>query len=292
MRIAGVDIGGTSIKIGILENGAIVYKASAKTPFGDPDAACDLIAGLLKGQDVDFVGVGTAGAVEDGGDRVAASNLGWEGVPLRPMLMQRLNLPVWIDNDAQAALMAEWYDGVCRGAQCAVYLTLGTGIGGAMIVGGKPYRGRNNLGAEFGHMIIHHGGARCACGRRGCLEYYASATALRRMAGDIPVKDVIRLAMDGDKAMLRCFHDYVQELCIGLNNLIMIFDPEVIVLGGGLSGAGDFLALHCQREIERIFSETTDPVNCVVRIARHQNDAGVIGAALLAQQKFLSDSVS
>lgn len=287
MRIAGVDIGGTSIKTGVLEDGRIVYKASAKTPFGDPDAVCDLIAGMLRDQEIDCVGVGTAGSVLSGGDDVSASNLGWENVPLRWMLSDRLRLPVWIDNDAQTALMAEWMDGVCKGAECAIYLTLGTGIGGAMIVGGKPYRGKNNLGAEFGHMIIHPDGPRCACGRRGCLEYYASATALRRMAGGIPVKDVIRLAQSGDANMLRCFDDYVRELCIGLNNLIMAFDPEIIVLGGGLSGAGDFLASHCQRELDRLFGETTDPLYCQVRIAKHQNDAGIIGAALLAQQTFL-----
>ena len=137
-------------------------------------------------------------------------------------------------------------------------------------------------------MIIHPDGPRCACGRHGCLEYYASATALQRIAGGIPVKDVTQRTKAGDADMLRCFCDYVHELCIGLNNLIMAFDPEIIVLGGGLSGAGDFLAAHCQREIQRIFSETTDPLNCSIRIARHQNNAGILGAALLAQQKFLA----
>ena len=288
MRIAGVDIGGTRIKAGILEDGKIVYKTSAKTPHGDPEAVCDLIAGMLHRHEIDFVGVGTAGSVQQDGNNVAASNLGWENVPLRRMLAERLQRPVCIDNDAQAALMAEWIDGECQGAECAIYLTLGTGIGGAMIINGKPYRGRNNLGAEFGHMIIKQDGPRCACGRRGCLEYYASAKALKRLAGNRSAKDVIHLAKAGDADMLRCFKDYVRMLCIGLNNLVMAFDPEVIVLGGGLSGAGDFLASHCQKELARIFSETTDPLLCQIRIARHQNDAGILGAALLAQQKFLS----
>lgn len=289
MRIAGVDIGGTSIKAGILEDGKIVYKTSAKTPHGDPASVCDLIAGMLQGQEIDCVGVGTAGSVQQDGDNVAASNLGWENVPLRRMLTERLEHPVCIGNDAQAALMAEWLDGECKGAECAIYLTLGTGIGGAMIVGGKPYRGRNHLGAEFGHMIIRKDGPLCACGRRGCLELYASAAALGRMAGNRPVKDVIELAKSGDADMLRCFKDYVRMLCIGLNNLVMAFDPEVIVLGGGLSGAGDFLASHCQKELARMFSGTTDPLLCQIRIAKHQNDAGILGAALLAQQKFFSD---
>ena len=285
MRIAGVDIGGTSIKLGIFEDDTLIFKTSAKTPFGDPEGVCDVIAQLLERQNVELVGVGTAGSVEFRHDTVSASNLGWEGVKLRQMLTERLGVPVWVDNDAQAAAMAEWHDGVCQGAQCALYLTLGTGIGGAMIVNGQPYRGPNNLGAEFGHMIIHPNGPRCACGRRGCLEYYASATGIRRMAHRQSAYAVVQSAKAGNIKNLSIFERYVRELCLGLNNLIMIFDPQVIVLGGGVSGAGDFLADACQKELERIFADTTDPLYCQVKIARHQNDAGILGAALLAKQK-------
>lgn len=285
MRIAGVDIGGTSIKLGIFEDDALIFKTSAKTPFGDPEGVCDVIAQLLERQNVALVGVGSAGSVEFRHDTVSASNLGWEGVKLRQMLTERLGVPVWVDNDAQAAAMAEWHDGVCQGAQCALYLTLGTGIGGAMIVNGQPYRGPNNLGAEFGHMIIHPNGPRCACGRRGCLEYYASATGMRRMAHGQSAYAVVQSAKAGNIKNLSIFERYVRELCLGLNNLIMIFDPEVIVLGGGVSGAGDFLADACQKELERIFADTTDPLYCQVKIAKHQNDAGMLGAALLAKQK-------
>lgn len=285
MRIAGIDIGGTSIKAGVFEDGKLVHKASAATPFGNPEGVCEAIASLIAGQGAQLVGVGTAGSVEFLRDAVCASNLGWENVPLRRMLQERLSLPVWVDNDAQTALMAEWRDGVCQGAHCAVYLTLGTGIGGAMIVDGKPYRGPRNLGAEFGHMIIHADGPRCVCGRRGCLEYYASATGLKRMAGGRAAYAVVEAAKAGDAQSLAVFHQYVRELCIGLNNLIMAFDPDVIALGGGVSGAGDFLADACQQELARIFGETTDPLYCQVRIARHQNDAGIWGAALLAEQK-------
>lgn len=283
MRIAGIDIGGTSIKLGVFEDDKLIFKTSARTPFGDPEGVCEIIAQLLTRQNVQLVGVGTAGSVEFRCDTVSASNLGWEGVKLRQMLEERLGVPVWVDNDAQAAAMAEWHDGVCQGTECALYLTLGTGIGGAMIVDGKPYRGPNNLGAEFGHTIIEPDGPRCACGRRGCLEYYASATGLKRMAGGESAYAVIQQAKAGDEKSLAVFKQYVQKLCIGLNNLIMIFDPQVIALGGGVSGAGDFLADACQRELERIFGETTDPLYCRVKIARHQNDAGILGAALLAK---------
>ena len=285
MRIAGVDIGGTSIKLGIFEDDVLIFKTSAKTPFGDPKGVCDVIAQLLEHQNVELVGVGSAGSVEFRHDTVSASNLGWEGVKLRQMLTERLGLPVWVDNDAQAAAMAEWHDGVCQGAECALYLTLGTGIGGAMIVNGQPYRGPNNLGAEFGHMIIHPNGPRCACGRRGCLEYYASATGMKRMAHGQSAYAVIQRAKAGNIKNLSIFERYVRELCIGLNNLIMIYDPQVIVLGGGVSGAGEFLSDACQKELERIFADTTDPLYCKVKIAKHQNDAGILGAALLAKQK-------
>ena len=286
MRIAGVDIGGTSIKIGIFEDNRLLCKNSTQTPFADPAGVCEEIARMLHGQDVSFVGVGTAGSVSLIDGTVFASNLGWEGVHLREMLADRLSLPVYVDNDAQAALMAEWADGVCQGAECALYLTLGTGVGGAMIVGGKPYRGRNNLGAEFGHMITHANGPKCGCGRRGCFEYYASATALRRMAGGRSTRDIISCAKSGDPQMKRVFDQYIRELCIGLNNLIMAYDPEAIVLGGGVSGAGTFLSDACQRELARIFAQTTDPLLCTIRIAKHKNDAGIIGAAQLAKSHF------
>ena len=285
MRIAGIDIGGTSIKAAVFdENMREVFRTAVPTPKG-PEAVVDAIAAVLEGQNADMVGVGTAGSVSFAHGTVTASNLDWEMVPLRRMLIEKLHLPVWVDNDAQAALMAEWYDGVCQNVNCAVYLTLGTGIGGAMIVDGKPWRGPNNMGAEFGHMIIHPEGPRCTCGRPGCLEYYASATALRRMMPGRSAKQIIDAAKAGQKDALQVFRAYVRELCIGLNNLVMIFDPEVIVLGGGISGAGAFLADSCQEELERIFAASTDPLYTRVRIARHQNDAGSLGAAILARQK-------
>ncbi|MBR5287676.1 MAG: ROK family protein [Clostridia bacterium] len=284
MRIAGIDIGGTSIKAGIFEDDQLLHKASAKTPFANPDGVVSAIARMIDGWDVQSIGVGTAGSVEFLHDTVCASNLGWTNVKLKSLLEQHLGIPVFVDNDAQAALLAEWKNGACKGAQCALYLTLGTGIGGAMLINGKPFRGRNNLGAEFGHTIVRMNGPKCGCGRRGCFEYYASATGLRRLADGRPVRDIIDAAIAGDPCMSRVFNQYVRDLCIGLNNLIMIFDPEIIVLGGGVSGAGSFLADKCQKELRRIFSRTTDPLLCEIRIATQKNDAGIIGAAMLAPE--------
>jgi len=286
MKTAGVDIGGKSIKLGVFdEEMKLIHRDSVVTPIAQPERVADLIADMLKGHDVGRVGVGTAGSVDSRTDVVSASNLGWDAVPLRRLLAERLSLPIWLDNDAQAALVAEWYDGACKGVDCAVYLTLGTGIGGALILNGKPWRGRNNLAAEFGHIATHADGLLCACGRRGCFERYGSASALERMSGGRTAREVAEAAKAGDPDSLHIFDRYVRELCIGMNSLIMAFDPDVIVLGGGVSGAGEFLSDLCTRELKHMFAPTHDPLYCEIRIAHHQNDAGILGAALLGKLK-------
>ena len=284
MHIAGVDIGGKSIKIGIFdENMKLIHRDSVVTPINQPERAADLIADMIAGHEVGLVGVGTAGSVDRRTDVVSASNLGWDQVPLLRLLSERIQKPVYLDNDAQAALMAEWYDGACQGVECAVYLTLGTGIGGALILDGKPWRGRNNLAAEFGHISTHADGLLCACGRRGCFERYGSASALERMSGGQTAREVTEAAKAGDPDALHIFTRYVRELCVGMNSLIMAFDPDVIVLGGGVSGAGDFLRDLCMQELRHQFAATHDPLYCDVKIAHHQNDAGILGAALLGK---------
>ena len=286
MHYAGVDIGGKSIKIGIFdEEMKLIHRDSVVTPINQPERVVDLITDMLNGHDAEIIGVGTAGNVDRRSDGVTASNLGWEQVPLRRLLSERLCKPVWVDNDAQAALMAEWHDGACEGVECAVYLTLGTGIGGALILDGKPWRGRNNLAAEFGHIATHADGLLCACGRRGCFERYGSASALERMSGGRTAREVADAAKAGDPDALHIFDRYVRELCVGMNSLIMAFDPDVIVLGGGVSGAGDFLRDLCMQELRHQFAATLDPLYCEVRIAHHQNDAGILGAALLGKLK-------
>ena len=206
MKTAGVDIGGKSIKLGIFDDDMkLIHRDSVITPISQPERVADLIADMLRGHDVDCVGVGTAGSVDNRTHVVSASNLGWKNAPLLKLLADRLHLPVSVDNDAQAALMAEWYDGACQGVECAVYLTLGTGIGGALILDGKPWRGRNNLAAEFGHIITHADGLLCACGRRGCFERYGSASALERMSGGRTAREIADAAKAGDPDALHIF---------------------------------------------------------------------------------------
>ena len=181
--IAGVDIGGTSVKFGVLEDGHnLVYKTSAPSVLNDPDGMVELIAGMVENCPfpIERIGVGTPGWVVLPQNLVTATNLGWQNAPLCAMLNRRLKMPVWVDNDAQTQMAAEWWDGACRGLNSVVYITFGTGVGGALLINGKPWRGHRNNGGEIGHFITHADGLPCGCGLKGCYEMYASAIATTR----------------------------------------------------------------------------------------------------------------
>ncbi|MDW7656538.1 MAG: ROK family protein [Bacillota bacterium] len=287
MRIAGIDIGGTTVKIGLFEpDKGLIGRTQLATITGNPEALVDSIKETVQQLAVDFIGIGTAGAVDTSTGLVTAGNLHWRDVPLRQLMEQRLCCPVWVDNDAQAALMAEHYNGACAGFRNVVYLTLGTGIGGALLLGGKPWRGHDNTAGELGHIITHADGLPCSCSKCGCFEVYASASALSRMAGGLAAKDVIDAARAGDPEYLDLFAVYLHELGIGLVTLIMIFNPEVIVIGGGISSAGDILLEGIRREVKALFAGRPNYFKGTIQLARHRNDAGMIGAAVLAQSHF------
>ena len=283
MRIAGIDIGGTSVKLGIFDTGAgLVRTEKLVTGSAEPEKIVAGIAEFVNNADVELCGVGTAGNVDTEKGLVTADNLRWTNVPLRDMLAKATGQRVWVDNDANAALMAEWYDGACRGVQTAVYITLGTGVGGALIVNGKPWRGHTNTACEFGHIITHADGLPCSCTRRGCFEMYASAGALLRYTGAESVKRVMDGLEEGDKAIAAGFRTYIHELGLGMVSLIMTFNPEVFVIGGGLAALGGRLLTGIRNEVYGAFSERPDYFLGNICLARHGNDAGMIGAALLA----------
>lgn len=274
MLIAGIDIGGTSAKCGLIDPArGVLLQHSIPTGRIPPEKLVAQIIPWIHSlpEPPAAVGVGSAGNVNTATNTVAAGNLGWRGVPLRALLEAGLSVPVWVDNDAQAALAAEVRYGVCRGLRHVVYLTLGTGVGGALLLDGRPYRGRDNVGAELGHMITHARGRACVCGRHGCLEQYASATALKRYAKGVPLRDVLERTQAGDPAFVRIFDRYAREVAIGLSSLAAVFAPELLVLGGGVSHAGPML-------LEAVGRYYGGPV-C---LARHGNDAGMLGAAALA----------
>lgn len=284
MRIAGIDIGGTSAKMGVFDTEAGLLSMKKLPTAGAPVE--DTVAGIaefVKRSNVEYCGIGTAGYVNIESGLITAENLMWDQVPLRRMLEEATGKFVWVDNDANAALMAEFYDGACKGAQTAVQLTLGTGVGGGLIINGRPWRGRRNTACEFGHIITHADGLQCTCSHKGCYEMYASAGAMMRYTGKSSIKAVMDGLAAGESAVEEGFRIYIHELSLGIISLIMTFIPEVVVIGGGLVSAfGERLLGDVRREVLAEFEANPSLFDGEIRLAVHGNDAGMIGAAMLA----------
>ena len=252
--------------------------------------------------DIGGVGVGIPGIHDPARDVVPfCTNLGWREVPLRRMLSDALSKKVSIGNDATVAALAESVAGASRNTQSSVLITLGTGVGGGVIFNGRPFMGTHGVATEVGHMIVKFDGEMCTCGNRGCWERYASATALiregRKLAQAHPdgaiaracegkldalsAKMVIDAARAGDETAQSLFDDYVYWVAVGLSNLINTYDPEVFVLGGGVSAAGAFLLDAVRAKLpEFIFFKAMPYAR--IELAALGNDAGIIGAAMLA----------
>ena len=314
MVYVGIDLGGTSIKAGLVdEQGKILCKATCPTlvergarPVVDDMAKLSLEV-IEKGgytlDDVKAIGIGLPG-IQDPRTGIVpfCTNLYWHEVPVIVWMQETINKPIYIGNDATVAGLAESVAGVSAGIENSVFLTLGTGVGGGIVLGGKVYSGTNGVGSELGHMITVIDGELCTCGNRGCWERYASATALIRMGreaaekhpesliasgvngrlDDITAKTVIDAAKAGDEAANEVFERYVYYLCAGLVNIINFIDPEVIVLGGGVSHAGQFLLDAVNRRLPSMVFYKTMPY-ARVALATLGNDAGIIGAAMLGR---------
>lgn len=309
MVTIGIDLGGTNIAAGVVdEQGNILAKSQTRTLPERPYQAVvrDMAraakeamkkAGVLLSE-VSALGVGVPGFYDkDGGVVVFCTNLGWHDVPLAAEIRKYLDVPVYGDNDATVAGFAEAIAGVSRGVQSSVFLTLGTGLGSGIVIGGKIWSGAHGVAGELGHIMYRQGGVPCTCGAHGCLERYASATALIRIGkeaaarhpesalhrveeGRFNAKTVIDAARAGDAAAAEAFDEYTDHLAGGIVTIISFLDPELIVLGGGVSRAGDFLLAPVRRKVkERKFFKTL-PAGEVV-IASLGNDAGIIGAAML-----------
>jgi glucokinase len=230
------------------------------------------------------------------------TNLGWINVPLRDEMQKYINKPVFIDNDANVAALAESYFGVSAGYKSSVMITLGTGVGGGIVVNGRPWAGAHGRGGEIGHMTLVPDGAPCTCGNNGCVERYCSATALIRTAkqecysfpgtailakagGDINrinAKLVIDAAKEGDASALRVFNSFVKYLAMAINNITAFFDPDMIVLGGGVSHAGSFLLDSVAALLPRYQMFKALPIPKLA-LAKLGNEAGIIGAAMLGK---------
>ena len=279
----GIDIGGTTIKLGAVENGSsIIYRDVRTTPH-DPHDLSFLTASMLRKARTRYPGAAFAlsmagGFGEDG--MFSANMLGVENVPLKQLMEAAVGESVRIENDGVCAMMAEYAAGALKGFDTAMMITLGTGVGGGVVWNGRPYKGRNGIQAELGHMITHVDGKPCSCGQTGCWERYASATALSELAGGLSPREVIDRVRQGDLADV--WRAYTHEIAQGLISLCSIFAPEAIAIGGGLSNAGDIVINGIKGALIR--DRGYNLYYTAVRIvpAAFRNAAGIIGAAALA----------
>lgn len=314
MYYLGVDLGGTHIAIGIVTpEGKIVHQGSVVTqrereyPAIVKDMAV-LSEKLLDEAKIDLseikgAGIGSPGIPDNAqGLIVYANNLNFRNVPLRSEFQKYLNLPIHIENDANCAALAESVIGAAREAAHSITITLGTGIGGGIVIDRKIYSGFNYSASELGHMVMMIQGEACTCGRFGCWEAYASATALIRQTRqaalqnpnsllnqlvvgnleNINAKTVFDAAKEGDSTAMAVLERYQIYLAEGLINIINILQPEVLVIGGGICAQGEYLLAPVRKLISAgIYSK--DIAQTAIKVAELGNEAGIVGAAFLCQ---------
>lgn len=304
----GIDVGGTNLKAGLVnEQGEILAVERVPLDFRSPEwfaeTLADLAASVMKKggaqlADVEYVGVGIPGAVK-GGEVIYTCNIPMKNVPLSDLFRQKLDLPLLLGNDADCAAIGEWLCGVGKGVENFVVITLGTGLGGGLILDGKLHVG-GGMAGEVGHMVIEKDGAPCSCGRRGCWEAYCSATGLIRLTREameqhpesllhtlaaesgVEGRTAFQAAEAGDETARAVCRKYAEYLAAGLTNLVNILQPEIVAVGGGVSAASDELLFRPLREIveAECYARHAGKAPRILR-AEMGNDAGIIGAALL-----------
>lgn len=308
----GIDLGGTNIVVGLVEQDfRIVDKCSVKTqvPRSVESMTADMAQmartllerNRLLWQDVASVGVGVPGTANpENGHMEDANNLGFDDVPFLPLLAKKIPVPVHFGNDANVAAWGEYLTGGYQ-EDSFVMVTVGTGIGGGIILGGSLWPGINGAAAEFGHMTIDHDGVPCNCGRRGCFEAMASANALITQAREqmrkhpesllwslcggnaakVEAKTVFDGAAAGDETARELLDVYITYLAEGITNIINVFQPAVLCIGGGVSRAGEVLLRPLREEVARRVYSRNSKRNTRIELAKLGNDAGILGAALL-----------
>jgi glucokinase len=307
----GVDIGGTKVAAGVVDDdGRVLDRERRDTPghdVGDTESIIvDVVRTLAARHDVTAVGIGAAGWIANDHATVLFSpHLAWRNEPLRKGLAGRIDLPLIVENDANAAAWAEYRFGAARGEPVVVCVTLGTGIGGGLVIGGSVYRGANGIACEYGHMTLVPDGRRCACGNLGCWEMYASGRALARDARELALESpvaaarllelagsvegltgpvVTAAAADGDPAAQSICTTMGRWLGRGLANLAAVLDPSIFVIGGGVSAAGDVLLRPAREEFAHSLTGRGFRPEAAVELVALGPDAGLIGAADLARR--------
>ncbi len=311
----GIDLGGTNIVAGVVdENYNIVSTATTKT--NTPRPARDIVDDMIKVANeaiananltidqIEWLGVGCPGSViKDTGVIGYSNNLDFHDVPMGEWLHKAFNCPVYLENDANAAAFGEYLAGSAAEAKIFVMITLGTGVGGGVVIDDKIFTGFNYAGAELGHIVIERGGRHCTCGRDGCFEAYSSATGLINMTkeameankeslmweiskengGKINGKTSFDAMRRGDKSGSAVVDEYVKYLACGITNIINIFQPEILTIGGGLSKEKDYLIKPLIREVSKEVYTRDGDKNTKILVATLGSDAGLIGAAMLGK---------
>lgn len=314
MYYVGVDIGGTNIAVGILsESGEIIAHTSVKTlaSLGEDSIisrCADAVLGLIKStkinsDEIESVGVGSPGLIDSKSGRViSASNLGFKDTALAEKLGKYLPYKIYLENDANCAALAEAFVGAAKNKESSVTVTLGTGIGCGVVINGALYTGFNGLAGEIGHIIVSDGGEPCSCGRCGCLEAYASATALTRDAkraaekspliAELAEKNVgewaraaFEAAEQGDPVAKELIDRYVHFLSLGISSVVKLLQPEMVVIAGGVACAGDALIKPLTERVMSLAYSAGVPGEwrTVIRAAEIRALSGVIGAAMLCK---------
>lgn len=314
-KMIGIDLGGTTIKFGLISStGEILQKTKRKTPRDktfeeivstiEEEVETILQSRELSKEKISGIGIGIPGVANADGEVVFANNLFWKNKPLQKTLESRLKIPVKVGNDASYAGFGEFHFGAMKNTRNSILLTLGTGLGAGVIIDGKVFHGSHHFGTEIGHMIIGENFYNCNCGNNGCLETFASATALIKYVTHLieagegsslentvkdPVKNlnaqqIFKAAEENDPVAKKALNRFVHYLGIGIANLINIFDPEVIALGGGISESGDLFLEELRKKTKQLtYVKALNPTEIV--IAELKNDAGILGSGMFVLEE-------
>jgi glucokinase len=301
MRIAGIDIGGTRIKTGIFDNGKIIKREVFPTGASQgPERVIGKIVEFLKENRVERAGIGVPGLVEPkrGVVRIPPNLPGWVEVEMGRVIGEETGIPVFIGNDANIYALGEWRFGRGKGKRNLVVLTLGTGVGGGIIVNGKLLLGSTGGAAEVGHITLDPSGPLCNCGNRGCLEAYLGskylvdrAKALLKKFGKEEIEEskitpeyLSERAEEGDSVALALWDEYGFYLALGIVNLIHLFDPEIVILGGGVVNAFKFFSGRMRNELKRRLMHF-EGRKIRIEVSKLGDDAGVYGAYYYAERE-------
>lgn len=291
MIAVAFDIGGTNIKYGVLnEQGDILYKSKTATKASEGGAAIivqvkELARHLQKDYELNGIAISTAGQIDKQKGKVihATESLpGYTGLNIKKELEKSFDLPVVVDNDVNCAALGEYWQGAAQGVDHFLCMTLGTGIGGSIIVNGQVYNGASYSAGEFGHMTLYPGGEPCLCGDNGCYEQYASSSALNRSTQEyfkpnISLQELFNQARRGEKTAELIIDQWVDNVALGIKSLVHIFNPPLIVIGGGVSEQGNYLLEKLQRSVEtRIMISFQHSLE--LKLAQNGNDANLQGA--------------